>query len=43
MRLHGGRGYTTAYDVERQLRDALGGLYVSGTSDVLRSFIAQLM
>lgn len=37
----GGHGFMTEYDVERGLRDAVGGMIYSGTSDVQRNIIAQ--
>lgn len=43
MRVHGARGYVTEHGVERQLRDALGSLFTSGTSDVQRNIVATLM
>ena len=43
MRIHGGRGYMTDRGVERDLRDALGGVLYSGTSDIQRNLIASLM
>jgi alkylation response protein AidB-like acyl-CoA dehydrogenase len=42
-RVHGARGYVTEYEVEREVRDALGGLVYSGTSDIQRNVIARLM
>lgn len=42
-RVHGARGYVTAYEVEREVSDALGGLVYSGTSDIQRNLIARLM
>lgn len=41
MRTFGGYGYMTEQQIERELRDALGGLFYSGTSDVLRNIIAR--
>lgn len=43
VRIHGGRGYMTEFEVERNLRDAMGGVIYSGTSDVQRNLIAGLM
>lgn len=43
IRVHGGRGYLTDYGVERDLRDALGGVIYSGTSDIQRNLIAGLL
>ena len=42
-RIHGARGYVVEYEVEREVRDALGGLVYSGTSDIQRNLIARLM
>lgn len=42
-RVHGAEGYITAHEVEREVRDALGGLVYSGTSDIQRNLIARLM
>lgn len=42
-RIHGARGYVTSFEVEREVRDALGGLVYSGTSDVQKNLIATLM
>lgn len=43
MRIHGGRGYLTEFGIERDLRDALGGVIYSGTSDIQRNLIARLL
>lgn len=43
IRTFGGYGYTAEYAVERDLRDAIGGTLYSGTSDIQRNIIAQLM
>jgi len=40
IRIHGGYGYTTEFEVERNLRDAIGGIIYSGTSDIQRVIIA---
>lgn len=40
IRIHGGYGYTTEFEVERNLRDAIGGTLYSGTSDIQRNIIA---
>ena len=42
VRIHGARGYLTEYEVERELRDSLGGVLYAGTSDILRNMIARL-
>jgi alkylation response protein AidB-like acyl-CoA dehydrogenase len=39
----GGYGYMTEFEVERDLRDAIGGTIYSGTSDIQRNIIALLL
>lgn len=41
MQIHGGYGYCTEYQVERQVRDALGSTLYSGTSEMQRTTIAR--
>ncbi len=43
IRIHGGYGYMTEFEVERNLRDAIGGTLYSGTSDIQRNIIASLL
>ena len=43
IRIHGGYGYMAEYGVERDLRDAIGGILYGGTSDIQRNIIAGLM
>ena len=43
IRIHGGSGYMTQTEVERDLRDAIGGTLYAGTSDIQRNIIARLM
>jgi len=43
IRIFGGRGYLSADGVERDLRDATGGLIYSGTSDIQRQIIARML
>ena len=43
MRNLGGRAYLTEYEVERDMRDAVGGLLYAGTSDIQRNIVAQLL
>jgi alkylation response protein AidB-like acyl-CoA dehydrogenase len=43
MRIHAARGYLTEYEVERDLRDAFGGVIYSGTSDIQRNIIARFL
>lgn len=41
IRVHGGYGYMTEFEIERDLRDAIGGTLYSGTSDIQRMIIAR--
>ena len=41
--VHGAPGYVSEFEVERDLRDAIGGLVYSGTSDIQRNIIARLL
>ncbi len=41
--VHGARGYLPEFEGERQLRDAVGGLVYSGSTDVLRNVVARLL
>ncbi|MCG8442112.1 MAG: acyl-CoA dehydrogenase family protein, partial [Caulobacterales bacterium] len=43
IRVHGARGYVSEFEVERDLRDGVGGLIYSGTSDIQRAIIAGLL
>ncbi|MFK8059241.1 MAG: acyl-CoA dehydrogenase family protein [Polaribacter sp.] len=43
IRNHGGYGYVTENEVERNLRDAIGGVIYAGTSDIQRNIIANLL
>jgi hypothetical protein len=43
IRAHGGRGYLGEFGVERDLRDAVGGVLYAGTSDIQRNLIAGLL
>lgn len=43
IRNHGGYGYITENEVERDLRDAVGGVIYAGTSDVQRNIISNLL
>ncbi len=42
VRTLGGYGYMTEFEVERDLRDSIGGTLYSGTSDIQRMIIARL-
>ena len=41
VQVHGGYGYMTEFDVERDLRDAIGGTLYSGTTEIQRRIIAR--
>lgn len=41
VQLHGGNGFMVEYEVERALRDAVGGTIYSGTSEMQRNIIAR--
>ena len=43
IRVHGGYGYTTEFEVERDLRDAIGGTLYSGTSDIQNNIIGRYL
>jgi alkylation response protein AidB-like acyl-CoA dehydrogenase len=43
MQIHGGYGYMTEFEIERELRDALASRIYSGTSEVQRNLIASLL
>lgn len=43
IRIHGGNGYMSDFGIERNLRDAIGGVIYGGTSDVQRNTIARLL
>ncbi|HSF80396.1 MAG TPA: acyl-CoA dehydrogenase family protein [Anaerolineales bacterium] len=43
IRTLGGYGYMTEFEVERDLRDSIGGTIYSGTSDIQRNIIARLL
>ncbi len=43
MRIHGGSGYLTDTGVEKDVRDALGGVLYGGTSDIQRNIIAGML
>ena len=34
IQVHGGYGYMTEYELEREVRDAIGGRLYSGTSEI---------
>jgi alkylation response protein AidB-like acyl-CoA dehydrogenase len=41
IQIHGGYGYMSEFEVERDLRDALGGTIYSGTTEIQRRIIAR--
>lgn len=41
--VHGGEGYLTRNEVERDLRDSIGSLLFGGTSDIQRNVVARLL
>ena len=41
VQIFGGNGFTTEYEVERTLRDAIGGKIYSGTNEILRNILAK--
>ena len=43
VQIHGGYGYATEGQVERELRDAIPGTIYSGTSEMQRKIIARLL
>ena len=43
IQIHGGYGYTTEFEVERELRDAVSSRLYSGTSEIQRNIIASEM
>jgi alkylation response protein AidB-like acyl-CoA dehydrogenase len=40
VQIHGGYGYMTEYELERDLRDAVAGRIYSGTSEIQRNIVA---
>ena len=40
LQIHGGYGYMTEFEIERDLRDAVGGTLYSGTSEIQKVIIA---
>lgn len=43
IQIHGGYGYSTEFQIERELRDAIPGKLYSGTSEMQRKIIARIM
>jgi alkylation response protein AidB-like acyl-CoA dehydrogenase len=43
VQIHGGYGYTTEFELERDLRDSVASTLYSGTSEIQRNIIARLL
>jgi len=43
VQIHGGYGFTTEYQFEREVRDAVGGRIYSGTSEIQSAIIARTL
>ncbi len=43
LRIHGGNGYMTDTEIERDLRDAIGTTIYAGTSDIQRNIVAKML
>jgi len=43
IQIHGGYGYMTEYEIERELRDAIASRLYSGTNEIQRNLIASLL
>ncbi len=43
IQIHGGYGYATEYEIERDLRDAISGTLYSGTSEIQRNIVAKAL
>jgi alkylation response protein AidB-like acyl-CoA dehydrogenase len=43
IKIHGGYGFMTEYELERDLRDSIGGVLYSGTSEIQRNIIARYL
>jgi len=43
MQIHGGHGYMTDQEIEREMRDAIGSRIYSGTSEIQRNLIGSLL
>ncbi len=43
IQIHGGYGYMTDWEIERELRDAIGSRIYSGTNEIQRNLIASLL
>jgi alkylation response protein AidB-like acyl-CoA dehydrogenase len=43
LQIHGAYGYSTEFDIERNVRDSIAGKIYSGTSEVQRNFISSFL
>lgn len=43
IRIHGGAGYMSGNEIERDLRDAVGGTIYAGTSDIQKNIVARML
>lgn len=43
IRVHGAKGYLSEFEIERDLRDAIGGTLYAGTSDIQRNIVAGIL
>lgn len=43
IQIHGGYGYMVEYEIEREMRDAMGSRLYSGTSEIQRNIVAALL
>jgi alkylation response protein AidB-like acyl-CoA dehydrogenase len=43
IRVFGGYGYLTEHEIERDLRDSVGSILYSGTSEIQRNIIARCL
>lgn len=43
LQIHGGYGYMAEFELEREVRDALGSRIYSGTSEIQRNIVARLL
>ena len=43
MAVHGGYGYLTDFEIEKELRDAMGSQFYSGTAEIQRLTVARMM
>jgi alkylation response protein AidB-like acyl-CoA dehydrogenase len=43
IQIHGGYGYMSEFEIEREMRDALSSKLYSGTSEIQRNIVASLL